>query len=64
MPLTKCPSCSSEVSTKAASCPKCGHQFKFSGGVNLKDPVHVIGLWICGLIILYAIFCIIQAFVL
>jgi predicted amidophosphoribosyltransferase len=50
--LTKCPSCSSEVSTKAASCPKCGHQFKSAGGLNLSDPVHIVGLIIVGLMIL------------
>jgi DNA-directed RNA polymerase subunit RPC12/RpoP len=51
--LTKCPSCDSDVSTEAAACPKCGHQFvfaggfKYAGGINLKDPVHRIGLFIC-----------------
>jgi predicted amidophosphoribosyltransferase len=35
--LTKCPSCDNEVSTKAAACPKCGHQFKTPGGFNIKD---------------------------
>jgi hypothetical protein len=49
--LTKCPSCRAEVSTEAAACPKCGHQFKYAGGINLKDPVHVIGLIICALIV-------------
>ncbi|MDD5302410.1 MAG: zinc ribbon domain-containing protein [Elusimicrobia bacterium] len=38
--LTKCPSCASEVSTAAAACPKCGHQFKAPGGFSMKDPVH------------------------
>src|ERR1039457_3370046 len=45
--LTSCPSCNAEVSTKADFCPKCGHRFRYAGGVNLKDPVHVIGLIIC-----------------
>jgi DNA-directed RNA polymerase subunit RPC12/RpoP len=50
--LTKFPSCESEVSTKAASCPKCGHQFRYAGGINLKDPIHVIGLIVCVVIII------------
>lgn len=45
--LVKCPSCQSDVSTKAAACPKCGHQFKYAGGINLKDPVHRVGLALC-----------------
>ena len=46
MSLTKCPSCGSDVSTEAAACPKCGHPLaaKPSGGVNMSDPVHVIGV--------------------
>ena len=44
MNLIKCPSCNKDVSTKAASCPHCGHQFKSAGGINLKDPVHVLGV--------------------
>jgi predicted amidophosphoribosyltransferase len=44
MPLTKCPSCQSDVSTKADACPECGHRFKPSGGISLKDPIHVVGL--------------------
>lgn len=50
--LTKCPSCRTDVSTEAAACPKCGHQFRYAGGINLKDPVHVIGLIICALIVI------------
>ena len=48
--LTRCPSCQSAVSTEAAACPTCGHQFKYAGGINLKDPVHVIGLIVTALI--------------
>jgi len=45
--LQTCPDCDKPVSREAAACPNCGHQFKSSGGVNLKDPVHVIGLLLC-----------------
>jgi uncharacterized paraquat-inducible protein A len=41
MPLTKCPTCSTDVSTDAASCPKCGHTFKAAGAFSLKDPLHL-----------------------
>lgn len=44
MDLKPCPSCSAPVSPKAAACPKCGHTFRSPGGINLKDPVHLIGL--------------------
>lgn len=44
MALFKCPSCQREVSNKAAACPGCGHQFKYAGGLNLKDPVHILGI--------------------
>ena len=60
MPLTKCPSCRSDVSTEADACPKCGHRFKYAGAVNLKDPVHVSGLIICAIIIIGVIFYIIE----
>ena len=32
------------MSTQAALCPKCAHQFKTPGSVNLNDPVHLVGL--------------------
>ena len=56
--LIKCPSCQSDVSTEAAACPKCGHQFvyaggfKHAGGINLRDPVHRIGLGVCVIFII------------
>jgi predicted amidophosphoribosyltransferase len=59
MALVKCPSCGRDVSTKAASCPQCGHQFKdvgVVGGINLRDPVHFVGLVIAGLVILGILF--------
>src|ERR1700687_2384371 len=37
MPMTKCPTCGSDVSTDAASCPKCGHQFKSAGAFSMKE---------------------------
>ena len=51
MPMTPCPACSNEVSTDAATCPKCGHQFKSAGGINMSDPVHVIGIGLAVLIL-------------
>lgn len=58
--LTRCPSCRSDVSKMADFCPKCGHRFKYAGGVNLKDPVHRIGLGICAIIIISVIYYILS----
>ncbi len=49
MGLTACPSCEGQVSVHAALCPKCGHQFKTPGSLNLQDPVHLMGLVIIAL---------------
>jgi uncharacterized paraquat-inducible protein A len=55
MAMTSCPSCQAEISTEAAACPKCGHQFKSAGGINLRDPVHQIGVIVAGVLLLGAI---------
>lgn len=49
MNLRPCPSCSTSISPQAVACPKCGHAFKTPGGINLKDPVHIIGLALAAL---------------
>jgi uncharacterized paraquat-inducible protein A len=55
--LIKCPECGTEVSSEAAACPKCGHPLraKPSGGINMKDPVHVIGVVLVIIILLVGI---------
>lgn len=53
--MMSCPSCKATVSKQAAACPKCGHQFKAPGGINLKDPVHLIGIAIAIMFLLGAI---------
>jgi hypothetical protein len=53
--MVPCPSCRSLVSTKASACPHCGHLFRSPNAVNLRDPVHVIGLILCGLFIAAAL---------
>ena len=57
MALIKCPECGTEVSGEAAACPKCGHplQAKPSGGINMRDPVHVIGVVLLVVILLVGI---------
>jgi DNA-directed RNA polymerase subunit RPC12/RpoP len=50
-----CPTCGNKISVTANSCPKCGHTFKYAGAVNLKDPVHIIGLGICVVIVVLVI---------
>lgn len=58
MPLVKCPTCEKDVSDKAPACPHCGEPMRTSvevaqgGAVNPKDPVHFVGLLICGFILL------------
>jgi uncharacterized paraquat-inducible protein A len=54
--IVKCPTCDAEVSSEAAACPKCGHQFKSAGAINLRDPVHVIGIIVALLFLLGAIY--------
>ena len=63
MLLTKCPSCQADVSTKAVACPKCGHQFKYAGRINLKDPVHIVGVIIALAILIPSIIGFIHALI-
>lgn len=56
MTLRPCPSCSTSISLKAVACPKCGHAFKTSGGLNLKDPVHLVGLTLAGIFLAAAVY--------
>ena len=63
--LTNCPTCGKQVSSKAATCPNCGevlHHSKSETAINLKDPVHLLGVLISilvlagvGVAIVYAI---------
>lgn len=55
--LIKCPTCGKQVSNNAATCPNCGEiinskMTKNAGAINLKDPVHLIGVIISILVIL------------
>jgi predicted amidophosphoribosyltransferase len=58
MSLIKCPACEKDVSPKAPACPHCGEPLKSSveasqgGAVNMKDPVHFVGMMLVGLIVL------------
>jgi len=47
-----CPTCSTEISREAASCPKCGHTFKPAGSFNLNDPVHLLAATGCAVLLL------------
>jgi len=55
--LIKCPECGTDVSDAAAACPKCGHPLKATpaGGINSRDPVHVIGVILVVVIVLAAV---------
>lgn len=57
--LCPCPSCNTEISRRAAFCPKRAHRLKSAGGLRLKDPVHLLGipamLVIAGLVIVISV---------
>ena len=47
--LMKCPTCGNNVSPNAPTCPRCGEIINkkmtpYTGKINLKDPVHLIGV--------------------
>lgn len=54
--LIKCPACARPVSPNAAACPSCAEPIRpertNSSGINLRDPVHVIGVVIAALVVL------------
>lgn len=65
--LVKCPTCGREVSSNAAHCPGCGEVIndkmaKPAGAINLKDPVHLAGVILSGLVIAGVIFAVIARF--
>ena len=55
--LIKCPTCGKQISSNAISCPNCGEVInskmsKPAGAINMKDPVHFVGVVISILVIL------------
>lgn len=46
--LITCPACGQSVSSNAAACPGCGEPIRpertNTGGINMRDPVHVLGV--------------------
>lgn len=55
--LIACPTCGCSVSRNAAACPECGEVInvqmqKPSGAINLRDPVHLIGVILAAIIVL------------
>ncbi len=54
--LIQCPTCGRQVSSNAANCPGCGEVInskmaKPAGAINLKDPVHLVGVILAVLVI-------------
>jgi len=54
--LVKCPACGRDVSDAATSCPHCGQPLRqqmtpAAGGINMSDPVHVIGVVVAVIIL-------------
>ena len=55
--LIQCPTCGKKISSNAANCPGCGEVInakmtKPAGAINLKDPVHLVGVILAVLVIL------------
>ena len=53
--LTKCPTCKQAVSSAAATCPHCGellHVSKSETAINMKDPVHFIGVLLAAIVVI------------
>ena len=55
--LIECPTCGKQISSNAISCPNCGEiinskMAKPAGAINMKDPVHFVGVVISILVIL------------
>lgn len=53
--LVKCPACGRAVSPNAAACPACAEPIRPErtnhSGINLRDPVHVVGVIIAALVV-------------
>lgn len=56
--LMKCPACDKQISTAATACPQCGHPFAKAttvSGIDMKDPVHVLGVIVVAIIVVLVI---------
>ena len=64
--LRTCPACNRDVSIRAPACPHCGEPFTLAaanpGGINMRDPVHVVGVIIAVIVGLGAIGVIVSLF--
>lgn len=66
--LIKCPTCGNDVSQNAPSCPHCGEIINqkmthYTGAINMKDPVHFIGVLISAFVILFILFSIVWGII-
>lgn len=63
--LRNCPACGRDVSARAPACPHCGEPFRLAaagaGGINMRDPIHVIGVAIAVIVGIGAIGLIVLA---
>lgn len=59
-PLVSCPACGKDVSPRAPACPGCGEpmassvETAYGGAINVKDPVHILGIAICVVLLWFA----------
>lgn len=62
--LVKCPTCGRSISQNAAACPGCAEPVipvrTNTAGINLKDPVHVLGIFVSVLIVIGTILFVID----
>lgn len=56
--IINCPACGKQVSENAAACPACAEPIRpersNTGGINLRDPVHIAGIVLCIVILIIA----------
>lgn len=55
MEMINCPACKIPLSSAAVACPKCGHPIRGNGNpgaINLRDPVHAVGIALSAIVIL------------
>ncbi len=66
--LRQCPACSKMVSRNASACPDCGEPFSEvarvpHGAINMRDPIHVLGIIVVIVIIALTILWCINAII-
>ena len=66
--LIKCPTCGNDVSENAPACPRCGEIINektapYTGTIDMKDPVHFVGVMISIFVIIFIVIAVINKFI-